>query len=386
MESLTEGGYTPSLPKYKRDIDLDGLCASPIFVSARSKISASGGGRGGMGTDGWESYIYGDQPPPRDDAENRARIGRSEALRGERTAREGGALRATGETPKTAEAVKGLKGKLTKEEIRGGVKLEAAFRKVAKAKAGAAIKAKAVELVAKKGERVAGEGEAKAAKKAAKASAPVEEREARAARNADLAARVEAFQAAKATKGKAKAVGAFTANAIDKAMKREAEAEEAAEAKAKGTFTSPVKAKAEPASALLKDVEGVAATPVNVAELQAVIKSAKTFKSIAIVAGRKGRYGQGYTPAIVRGGAAIPYNSADITPEELGTLLEKFTALREMGVGTKEKQTITNFLRVIRKEKEKRSKAGAMRGGGAASGGGSSGDSEDEGEGEATEA
>ena len=388
MGSLTEGGYTPSLPKYKRDLDLEGLCSSPIFVTARAKLTASGGGRGGLGTDGWDHYIYGDQPPPSDDAETRARIGRREALRGERTDREGGALRATGATAETAEAVKGLKGKLTKEEIRAGVKLEGAFRKVAKAKAGAAIKAKAVALVAKKGERLAAEGGAKAAKMAAKASAPAEEREARAARNADLAARVEAFQAAKATKGKAKAVGAFTANAIKNVMKKEAEREVAEEAKAKGTFTSPAKAKvaASPAPALLKGVEGVAATPVNVAELQAVISSAKGYKNIAIVEGRKGRYGQGYSPAIVRGGRAIPYNSADITPEELGTLVEKFTTLRDMGVGTKEKQTITNFLRVIRKEKEKRSKAGAMRGGGAASGGGGGGDSEGEGEAEEGEA
>jgi hypothetical protein len=368
LENMNSGNsYVPSVPKSKLryDIDVEScLCDSPVFSAARSRLAASGGGRGGLGTDGWENYIYGDQPPPRDDAENRARIGRTEELR---------------------EAGFG------KEQIRGVVKTEATLRKAAKKELGTAVKAKAVALVAKKGARVAAEGETKAAKTAAKALAPAEEREARAARNADLAARVAEFQAAKAAKGKAKAVGAFTANAIKNVMKREAQREVAEEAKAKGTFTSPAKAVVAPPSALLKaDGEGVPVPTIQIERLQTMISvDREANKRIGIVAGKASKNGQGYKPAIkLPSGDLVPYNAAETTLEQLGELVQRFTALREKTTsGTKEYQTITNFLRVIRKEKDKRISGGlatprakgkASGGGGAASARAGGGGEEDE--------
>jgi hypothetical protein len=85
-------------------------------------------------------------------------------------------------------------------------------------------------------------------------------------------------------------------------------------------------------------------------------------KKVGIIAGKGGRNGQGYRPAVkLPSGELVPYNAAETTMEQLGDLIMNFTALREKtSSGTKEYQTITNFLRVIRAEKSKRASAGGM--------------------------
>ena len=80
LGDIVNSSHVPRLSSYQRQLDPSNMCSSPIFVKARS-VLASTSGRGGLGTDGWDNYIFGDAPPPPDEAAARLRPARVEAQR-----------------------------------------------------------------------------------------------------------------------------------------------------------------------------------------------------------------------------------------------------------------------------------------------------------------
>jgi hypothetical protein len=360
LGDIVNSSHVPRLSSYQRQLDPNNMCSSPIFVKARS-VLASTSGRGGLGTDGWDNYIFGDAPPPPDEAAARLRTARVEA---QRTAG------------------------LGKEEIRGGVVLERAIERQQREEVGEKV-LPALQRA------VRGKLAAKAAAKAvAKAAIPAEATAAKAAKKAELARLSEEFQRGAQKRMGQRAIAALEASAIQKVIERE---EERANAQ-KGTNTTPARKKltyagvprvgglidrrqklaalaarggggafaasaggggaaaaapvaapAVSASPLLEKAldEGV---PLAAARVEKLNELAAEVGGIHIGEGRKGRYGKGYKP-MVEGddGKWYAYTDKTLTKGDLETAILRLTSVRQMA-DKEDKQAITNFIARVKVE------------------------------------